>query len=108
MSSAQDQMNALCREVDILTQELQQKIQQQAYGDLAQILSIRWDRIRKLVAIFSQNIDKEALQKYLVTLYQHDQNIIERVDKERAEIENSLLRINKIIRYSNPATRGGI
>ncbi len=107
MTQVQTQVNLLRREVDFLTQEIQKKLYEGQFLDLAAMVDLRFRLIKRLMNFFSQDIDKVALKNYFTELYERDQAIITKICQENLTIEAALLKLNKVSHYSEPAVRGG-
>jgi len=106
MSDLQTKVNLLRREVDLLTQEIQKKLFEGQFLDLSGMVDLRFQLIKKLMSYSSQDIDKAALKNYFLELYERDQMIIARIFQENSAVEEALLKINKVARYSDSAVRG--
>jgi len=101
MSDSQTRVNQLRRSIDLLTQDAFQKINQGEYDGTNDLLNQRFCLIKELVALFSENIDKQALQIYLIELRERDQIIIEMMQQNKKEIKTVLSNLNKIKEYTS-------
>ena len=100
MTDLQNQVNQLRISIDLLTQDAFAQVNQGDYNNVNDLLTRRFELIKKLIYFSSKNINKAELQQYLVELRERDQSIIQRIVEDKNEIKNALLNLNKMKQYA--------
>lgn len=102
MTHFQDKMSELKHSIDQVTQEVMGKLDSGNLDDVESMLTRRATLLAELIALTANEITRtETLREYLVELQSRDQMIINSLVKEKDEIRNTILNLNKVSKYYN-------
>lgn len=99
-SDLQNEVNQLRKQIDLLTSEAFELMNQGHYLDSDRRLKQRFKLLEQLASLAQAEVDKTALQHYFSALYQRDQTIIQQLQHDGAELKMILANLQKIKEYT--------
>ncbi|MEO8400423.1 MAG: hypothetical protein ABI597_01335 [Gammaproteobacteria bacterium] len=101
MSGTEIEVIQLKKTIEMLTQDIEKKINQNDFTDTNNLITQRLQCLKQLMSMIPVSADKKALENYLTNLYQKDQKIMNKMKEELELIKSSLSNFHKLIDYNN-------
>jgi hypothetical protein len=101
MSNFKLKFNELKRDIEAMTQQILDDITKSEFGNIENLLMRRYDLLTELISLVASADDRLVLMTYISDFQHRDQDLMDRVSKERSLIGDTLANLNSLNQYIN-------